>query len=70
MFALVWLHPERLFLKRSTIRHKIIPHVVSWFTGEAIQGEEFGDLEGDEDEDIVEDEDEDDEDEDEDDDNN
>ncbi|XP_020979718.1 nucleosome assembly protein 1;3-like, partial [Arachis ipaensis] len=29
----------------STIRDKIIPHAVSWFTGEAIQGEEFGDLE-------------------------
>ncbi|KAI9119655.1 hypothetical protein K1719_009531 [Acacia pycnantha] len=54
----------------STIRDKIIPHVVSWFTGEAIQGEEFGDLEGDEDEDIVEDDEEEEEDdEDEDDDN-
>ena len=55
---------------RSTIRDKIIPHAVSWFTGEAIQGEEFGDLE-DEDEDIEEDDEEeedDDEDEDEDDD--
>ncbi|KAI9091183.1 hypothetical protein K1719_028247 [Acacia pycnantha] len=38
----------------STIRDKIIPHALSWFTGETIQGEEFGDLEGDEDEDIVE----------------
>ncbi|KAI9085309.1 hypothetical protein K1719_032686 [Acacia pycnantha] len=56
---------------RSTIRHKIIPHAESWFIGEAIQGE-FGHLEGDEDEDIVEDEEEeeeDDGDEDEDDDN-
>ncbi|CAL9027645.1 unnamed protein product [Prunus brigantina] len=49
----------------STIRDKIIPHAVSWFTGEAIQGDDFGDLEDDEDDDI-EDEDEDDEDEDED----
>lgn len=44
----------------STIRDKIIPHAVSWFTGEAIQGEDFEDLEDDEDdEDIDEDEDED-----------
>ncbi|KAI4344529.1 hypothetical protein L6164_011744 [Bauhinia variegata] len=51
----------------STIRDKIIPHAVSWFTGEAIQGEEFGDLEDDDDddEDIEEDEDEEEEDEDE-----
>ncbi|XP_057504988.1 nucleosome assembly protein 1;4-like isoform X1 [Actinidia eriantha] len=56
----------------STIRDKIIPHAVSWFTGEAVQGDDFEDLEdededeeddGDEDEDN---EDEDDEDEDED----
>ncbi|XP_047317011.1 nucleosome assembly protein 1;4-like [Impatiens glandulifera] len=47
----------------STIRDKIIPHAVSWFTGEAAQVDEFDDLE-DEDE---EDEDENDEDEDEDD---
>ncbi|XP_068343685.1 nucleosome assembly protein 1;2-like isoform X1 [Pyrus communis] len=46
----------------STIRDKIIPHAVSWYTGEAIEGEDFGDLEEDE-----EDEDEDDEEEDEDD---
>ncbi|MCI01183.1 nucleosome assembly protein 1;4-like, partial [Trifolium medium] len=32
----------------STIRDKIIPHAVSWFTGEAAQGEEFGDLDDDE----------------------
>lgn len=52
---------------RSTIRDKIIPHAVSWFTGEAIQGDDFGDLEDDEDDDIEdEDDDEDDEDEDED----
>ncbi|KAI9112531.1 hypothetical protein K1719_016454 [Acacia pycnantha] len=53
----------------STIRDKIIPHAVSWFTGEAIQGEEFGDLEDDEDdddEDIEEEDDEEEEDEDDD----
>ncbi|KAK9142380.1 hypothetical protein Syun_011780 [Stephania yunnanensis] len=56
----------------STIRDKIIPHAVSWFTGEAVQGDEYEEIEdgddednGDEDE---EDEDEDEEDEDEDDD--
>jgi nucleosome assembly protein 1-like 1 len=27
----------------STIRDKIIPHAVSWFTGEALQGEDFED---------------------------
>ncbi|KAJ6842257.1 nucleosome assembly protein 1,2-like isoform X4 [Iris pallida] len=54
----------------STIRDKIIPHAVSWFTGEAAQDDEF-DLEeddegeGEEDEDDEEDEDEEDEDEDE-----
>ncbi|XP_048443097.1 nucleosome assembly protein 1;2 isoform X4 [Pyrus x bretschneideri] len=51
----------------STIRDKIIPHAVSWFTGEAIEGEDFGDLEDededDEEEDDEEEEDEDDEDE-------
>ena len=46
-------------LCRSTIRDKIIPHAVSWFTGEAAQGDEFGDMEDDEDEDIDEDDDED-----------
>ncbi|XWS17418.1 hypothetical protein CRYUN_Cryun33cG0065600 [Craigia yunnanensis] len=53
----------------STIRDKIIPHAVSWFTGEAIQGDELEledeDEDGDGDEDDEEDEDEDDEDEDE-----
>ncbi|KAI3727331.1 hypothetical protein L1987_67144 [Smallanthus sonchifolius] len=50
----------------STIRDKIIPHAVSWFTGEAVQEDEF---EGIEDDDDIDDEDEeDDEDEDEDDD--
>ncbi|KAI4377444.1 hypothetical protein MLD38_015067 [Melastoma candidum] len=43
----------------SIIRDKIIPHAVSWFTGEAIQGDEFDDLEDDEEEDDDEDEDED-----------
>lgn len=49
---------ELLLFFRSTIRDKIIPHAVSWFTGEAIQGEEFADLGDDEDEDIDEDDDE------------
>ncbi|XP_045787503.1 nucleosome assembly protein 1;2-like isoform X1 [Trifolium pratense] len=55
----------------STIRDKIIPHAVSWFTGEAAQGEEFGDLdddEEDEDDDGEDDDEEEDEEEDEDDD--
>ncbi|RDX83753.1 Nucleosome assembly protein 1;2, partial [Mucuna pruriens] len=34
----------------STIRDKIIPHAVSWFTGEAIQVDEFGELGDDDDE--------------------
>jgi nucleosome assembly protein 1-like 1 len=53
-------------LCRSTIRDKIIPHAVSWFTGEALQGEDLEDEdeEGDEDDEDEED-DEDDEDEDE-----
>uniref|UniRef100_A0A2P2M099 Nucleosome assembly family protein n=1 Tax=Rhizophora mucronata TaxID=61149 RepID=A0A2P2M099_RHIMU len=45
----------------STIRDKIIPHAVSWFTGEAIQGEELG-LDDDEDEDNDDDDDDDDDD--------
>ncbi|GLT73252.1 hypothetical protein SLA2020_451240 [Shorea laevis] len=49
----------------STIRDKIIPHAVSWFTGEAVQGDEFEDI-GDDDEEDDENEDEDDEDDDED----
>lgn len=60
--------PFALHLHRSTIRDKIIPHAVSWFTGEAAQ-DEFGDMDDEEDGDIEEDdeeEDEDDEDEDED----
>ena len=51
------------FYCRSTIRDKIIPHAVSWFTGEAAQ-DEYGDIDDDEDdidEDDEEDEDEDDE---------
>mgnify|MGYP000356056257 CR=1 FL=1 len=53
---------------RSTIKDKIIPHAVSWYTGEALQGEEFeeeaeeddGEEEDDEDEDEDEDDEEDD----------
>ncbi|XP_026447262.1 nucleosome assembly protein 1;2-like isoform X3 [Papaver somniferum] len=56
----------------STIRDKIIPHAVSWFTGEAVQSEEFDmdmdDEDDDEDDEEDEDEDDDEEDEDEDDD--
>ncbi|XP_020098493.1 nucleosome assembly protein 1;1-like isoform X2 [Ananas comosus] len=51
----------------STVREKIIPHAVSWFTGEAVQ-EEFEDDEDDEDGEDDEDEEEEDDDEDEDDD--
>ncbi|MCO5547730.1 hypothetical protein L7F22_001181 [Adiantum nelumboides] len=55
----------------STIRDKIIPHAVSWYTGEAVEGEEFedveesGDLDDDEDEDEEDGDEEEDEDEDE-----
>ncbi|KAE8666877.1 Nucleosome assembly protein 1 [Hibiscus syriacus] len=48
----------------STIRDKIIPHAVSWFTGEAIQGDDL-DIDDDDDKDDDDDIDEDDEDEDE-----
>jgi hypothetical protein len=48
-------------LCRETIREKLIPHAVSWYTGEAIEQEEFGDEDDDEDD---EDDDEDDDDED------
>ncbi|KAK9678311.1 hypothetical protein RND81_11G202900 [Saponaria officinalis] len=34
----------------STIRNKIIPHAVSWFTGEAAEDGELGDLDDDDDE--------------------
>lgn len=40
-----------MFLFRSTIRDKIIPHAVSWFTGEAIEEDEFEGLEDDDEED-------------------
>lgn len=55
---------------RSTIRDKIIPHAVSWYTGEAVQDDEFEALveEDDEEDDDEEDDDEDEEDDDEDDD--
>uniref|UniRef100_A0A6I9REL8 Nucleosome assembly protein 12 n=1 Tax=Elaeis guineensis var. tenera TaxID=51953 RepID=A0A6I9REL8_ELAGV len=51
----------------STIRDKIIPHAVSWFTGEAVQVDDFESVEDDDDDDDDEDEDDEDEDEDEDD---
>ncbi|KAL5976640.1 Nucleosome assembly protein [Asimina triloba] len=51
----------------STIRDKIIPHAVSWFTGEAVQGEDFDEIEGDDDDDDVEEEEDEDEEDDEDD---
>ncbi|XP_022999499.1 nucleosome assembly protein 1;2-like isoform X1 [Cucurbita maxima] len=35
----------------STIRDKIIPHAVSWFTGEAIQDEDFEDMDNEDDDD-------------------
>nr|VDC87686.1 unnamed protein product [Brassica oleracea] len=46
----------------STIREKIVPHAVSWFTGEAIEGEEFeiDNDKDDDDDDIDDDDDEDD----------
>lgn len=53
---------------RSTIKEKIIPNVVSWFTGEALDGEDYEDNDDDEegdDEDEDEDEDDDEEDDDE-----
>ncbi|KAI9085344.1 hypothetical protein K1719_032721 [Acacia pycnantha] len=52
MLVKIWLRNFRTRWSKttydigSTIRDKIIPHALSWFTGEAIQGEEFGDLEG------------------------
>ncbi|CAA6672797.1 unnamed protein product [Spirodela intermedia] len=53
----------------STIRDKIIPHAVSWFTGEAVQGDEFeiGDEEDDDEDDDEDGDEEDDDDEEEDD---
>ena len=41
---------------RTTIRDKIIPHAVSWFTGEAVQADDFEHI-GDDDDDDEEDED-------------
>ncbi|GJX42913.1 nucleosome assembly protein 1;2-like protein isoform X2 [Tanacetum coccineum] len=52
----------------STIRDKIIPHVVSWFTGEAVEEDEFDGLEEEDDDDEDDDEEMDDEDEEDDDD--
>ncbi|XP_049403089.1 nucleosome assembly protein 1;2 [Solanum stenotomum] len=49
----------------STIRDKIIPHAVSWFTGEAAEDDDYADLEDDEDEDDDDENEEDEEDEDE-----
>ncbi|XP_031090469.1 nucleosome assembly protein 1;4-like isoform X1 [Ipomoea triloba] len=43
----------------ATIRDKIIPHAVSWFTGEAVQGDEYEDIEEDDDDDDDDDEDDD-----------
>lgn len=65
---------DKWLLSRSTIRDKIIPHAVSWFTGEAAENDEY-ELEDEEDDDdddeeadeVEEDEDDDDDDEDEDD---
>ncbi|KAF8697596.1 hypothetical protein HU200_035782 [Digitaria exilis] len=49
----------------TTIRDKIIPHAVSWFTGEAVQADDFEDMgDDDEDDDADEDDDEDEEEED------
>lgn len=45
-----------VYFFRSTIRDKIIPHAVSWFTGEAVQEDEFEGIEDDDDEDDDEDE--------------
>ncbi|KAI5017556.1 hypothetical protein ZWY2020_042444 [Hordeum vulgare] len=53
--------------EESTIRDTIIPHAISWFTGEAVQAEDFDDMEdGDEDDDDEEDDKDEDKDEDED----
>ena len=50
---------------RTTIRDKIIPHAVSWFTGEAVQADDFEHIGDDDEEDEDDDEDEEEEDEDE-----
>ncbi|XVE88714.1 hypothetical protein DITRI_Ditri19aG0091100 [Diplodiscus trichospermus] len=49
----------------SAIQDKLIPHAVSWFTGEAVQGNEYDGLEGDHGSDVEDGDDEEDEDEDE-----
>lgn len=48
----------QLFSCRSTIRDKVIPHAVSWFTGDDAIDEYGGIVDGDDDEDEDEDEDE------------
>ncbi|KAK9131216.1 hypothetical protein Sjap_011703 [Stephania japonica] len=48
----------------STIRDKIIPHAVSWFTGEAVEGGDFEDIDDNDDDEEDDDDDEDEEDED------
>lgn len=55
-------------IHRSTIRDKIIPHAVSWFTGDAVLADDFEGIEEEEDEEDVEEEEDEDEDDDEDDD--
>ncbi|KAK9101357.1 hypothetical protein Scep_024787 [Stephania cephalantha] len=50
----------------STIRDKIIPHAVSWFTGEAVEGGDFEGIDDDDEDDDEDDDDEDEEDEDDD----
>lgn len=59
---IIWSQAPFAFC-RSTIRDKIIPRAVSWFTGEAMEAEDF-EIDGDEEDDIEEDDEEDEEDED------
>ena len=64
LFSVLNIRP--FLFPRSTIRDNIIPHAVSWFTGEAAQDEDFDgimDDDEDDDEDDEEDEDEDEDDE-------
>lgn len=65
--VICWLNSSVIGLARSTIRDKIIPHAVSWFTGEAIQDDDIDMDDDDDDDEIDEDEEDDDEDEEEDD---
>jgi len=65
-FIIIWSQVLFTFC-RSTIREKIIPRAVSWFTGEAMEAEDF-EIDDDEEDDIDEDEDEEDEEDEEDDD--